>query len=218
MSFFKRKSPIFVDRKKILIAFSIISFFILSIISTFLYIKSNKPPEIHDLASIEFYSADNEKFFELNNELDQTYISLQKINPNMLHAIISIEDQHFYNHIGFDFKRIVKSLMYNVYAMKKKYGASTITQQYAKNLYLSNEKSYKRKLKEAYYTILLETNYSKEEILEGYINTIYFGHGIYGIADASTFYFNIKKSGNYGQNKKRDDTKCLPILFSLLST
>src|SRR5690606_6164347 len=69
-------------------------------------------------------------------------------------------------------------------------GASTITQQYARNLYLNHEKSYKRKLKEAYYAVILENNYTKDEILEGYLNTIYFGHGIYGIYDAARFYFN----------------------------
>ena len=74
--------------------------------------------------------------------------------------------------------------------MSKVQGASTISQQYARNLFLSHEKTWSRKLKEAFYTIRLETNFSKNEILEGYLNTIYYGHGAYGIEAASQYYFN----------------------------
>ncbi|MDF2700977.1 MAG: pbpG, partial [Haloplasmataceae bacterium] len=178
------------DNKKLVLMFSILSFLILSILSSLFYIRNQKPPAISDLATIEFYSEDNVKFFELNNDKSHTYITLKDIAPNMIKAIISIEDQHFYDHSGFDYLRIIKAVIDNVIAMSKRYGASTITQQYARNLYLNHEKSYERKIKEAYYTMLLENNYSKDEILEGYLNTIYFGHGVYGIADASQFYFN----------------------------
>lgn len=194
MTIINKKKLIFVRKKrpmnKKLIFFTCIIFFSIISVSSLFYIKSQKPPAISDLATIEFYSADNTKFFELNNNKDQTYVTLQNISPYMIDAIISIEDKHFYEHSGFDYRRIIKSLTDNVLAMKKKYGASTITQQYARNLYLNHEKSYKRKIKEAYYTILLENNYSKNEILEGYLNTIYFGHGIYGVSDAAMYYFN----------------------------
>ena len=69
-------------------------------------------------------------------------------------------------------------------------GGSTITQQYVKNIYLSNEKSLLRKIRELYFAVKIESIYSKEEILEGYLNTIYFNHGIYGIFDACKYYFN----------------------------
>ncbi len=194
MAIFKRRNLVNIENKKVIVSLSIIAFFILSITSSLFYIKKQAPPVISDLATIEFYSNDNNLFFELNNNQSQTYVSLNKISPYMLEAILNIEDQHFYKHNGFDYKRIVKSLIDNAANMKKKYGASTITQQYARNLYLSHVKSIERKLKEAYYTILLESHYSKDEILEGYLNTIYFGHGVYGVSDAAMFYFNTSIS------------------------
>ncbi|QVK17409.1 PBP1A family penicillin-binding protein [Mycoplasmatota bacterium] len=189
MKIFSRKKQLLLENKTILIAFSIIIFIIISITSSLFYIKKQKLPAISDLKTIEFYSQDQVKFFELNNEQTQTYVTLPDISQHMISAILSIEDQHFYEHNGFDYRRIVKSIIDNVSSMSKKYGASTITQQYARNLYLSHKKSIERKVKEAYYTLLLEQNYTKDEILEGYLNTIYFGHGIYGIGDASQFYF-----------------------------
>lgn len=178
------------DNKKIITVFTIILLIIISITSLSYYIKQQSLPEIDDLKKIEFYSNDNTKYFELNPNYNENYVSLKHISHHMIDAILAVEDKHFYEHHGFDFKRIVKSIIDNLKTMSKKYGASTITQQYARNLYLNHEKSYKRKLKEAYYTMILENNYSKDEILEGYLNTIYFGHGIYGIYDAARFYFN----------------------------
>src|SRR5690606_30564375 len=82
----------------------------------------------------------------------------------------------------------------NIHAGKKAQGASTITQQYARTLFLSMEKTWKRKLREAYYTLRLEMNYAKDDILEGYLNTIYYGHGAYGIEAASQYYFGKSAS------------------------
>lgn len=154
-----------------------------------LFIRFQKAPNIQDLTSIELYSINGEKYAEITNNVTQNYLSLESISPHIINAVIASEDQHFYRHHGFDYLRIIKALFDNFISGKKKYGASTITQQYARNLYLSFEKTYWRKLKEAYYALLLESNYSKDEILEGYLNTIYFGHGIYGIHDASYYYF-----------------------------
>ena len=84
----------------------------------------------------------------------------------------------------------MKASYVNIRNMKTEQGASTITQQYAKNLFLDFDKTWKRKWEEALYTIRLEANYSKDEILEGYLNTINYGHGVYGIENASKFYFN----------------------------
>ncbi len=74
-------------------------------------------------------------------------------------------------------------------SMAKVQGASTISQQYARNLFLSHDKTWKRKISEALYTVRIEMNYSKKEILEGYLNTIYYGHGAYGVQAASQYYF-----------------------------
>ena len=78
--------------------------------------------------------------------------------------------------------------------MAKVQGASTITQQYARNLFLEHDKTWNRKLHEAFYTIRLEMNYTKEEILEGYLNTIYYGYGAYGVQAASQFYYGKNAS------------------------
>src|SRR5699024_9725472 len=109
-----------------------------------------------------------------------------------LQAIVLVEDKQFYEHHGFQFNRMLKAVWTNIRAQTLKEGASTITQQLAKNLYLTHEKTWARKIKEAFYTIRLEMFYSKEEILTSYLHSIYFGHGAYGIHDASQFFFNKK--------------------------
>ena len=130
---------------------------------------------------------DNVVFMGSNNH---EWVNLNEIDDEFLEYIINVEDQYFYYHKGFDILRIIKSLISNIKAGKIVAGASSISQQYVKNLYLSFEQTWERKLEEAFLTVRLETHYSKDEILEGYLNTIYFGNGIYGIKDASLYYFN----------------------------
>lgn len=151
-------------------------------------IPSSQP--IRHLFTTEFYSADGTKFYELYHRGTRTYTELHEISPYLREAMIAVEDRHFYYHFGLNPYRILKAFIENILAKEKRYGASTITQQLARNLYLSLEKTWRRKLQEAYYTLLLEANFSKDDILEGYLNTIYFGHGIYGVGDAARFYFN----------------------------
>lgn len=117
---------------------------------------------------------------------------LEDISPYFLQAIVLVEDKQFYDHHGFQFNRMFKAAWTNIRAKSLKEGASTITQQLAKNLYLTHEKTWTRKIKEAFYTIRLEMFYSKEEILTSYLHSIYFGHGAYGIHDASQFFFHKK--------------------------
>jgi membrane peptidoglycan carboxypeptidase len=119
---------------------------------------------------------------------------LKKISPDLIHATISIEDKNFYHHHGFDYKRIAGAALADILAFHKVQGASTITQQYAKNLFLVSDKTWARKLQEAFYTIRLEMCYSKKQILEGYLNTIYFGNGAYGVQAASLYYFGKNAS------------------------
>ena len=88
------------------------------------------------------------------------------------------------------FTRIISALYNNITSKSTSQGASTITQQYAKNMFLDFDKTWKRKWDEAWYTLRIEANYSKDEILEGYLNTINYGHGKYGIKAASQYYFN----------------------------
>lgn len=118
------------------------------------------------------------------------WVSLEDISPYMKEAIISIEDKNFYNHKGFDYLRILKTMFVNVKNNSIVGGASTISQQYVKNLYLDFDKNWERKLEEAWLTLKLEMHFSKDEILEGYLNTINFGQGNYGIENAAEYYFN----------------------------
>ncbi len=104
-------------------------------------------------------------------------------------AFIDTEDKRFYSHRGYDIRRIVGATVHNLKAGRFKEGASTISQQLVKNTHLSQEKTIKRKLKEWKLTRHLERLYSKDEILERYLNTIYFGHGSFGITAAAEFYF-----------------------------
>lgn len=121
---------------------------------------------------------------------NDSWVSLDNCNDNIINATISVEDKNFYRHFGFDFPRIAKALMVNLYSKSIRQGASSITQQYAKNLFLDFEQSWKRKWKEMWLTYELEVHYTKDEILEGYLNTINYGHGMYGISNASKYYFD----------------------------
>ncbi|MDD4077010.1 MAG: transglycosylase domain-containing protein [Bacilli bacterium] len=160
------------------------------VVGVFLYYARKLNYIIPKTINIEVYDANGTKFMTLNNEKIRSYIPLSEIDRDIVNAFISIEDKKFYSHRGIDILRIGGALLSNIEANTIRQGASTITQQYARNLYLTFSKSYKRKIEEIMIAINLESKYSKDEILEGYLNSIYFDHGIYGIEDACQFYFN----------------------------
>ncbi|MBY6037408.1 penicillin-binding protein [Fictibacillus nanhaiensis] len=163
---------------------------ILVFIGLLLLAKLMGPPALLVPQTTIMYAADGSKMGEINNGGQNRYwVPLEKIDKHVISATLSIEDKSFYNHNGFDFKRIAGALLADIKAGAKVQGASTITQQYARNLFLTHEKTWRRKFQEAFYTLRLEMSYSKDEILEGYLNTIYYGHGSYGIQSASRFYF-----------------------------
>ena len=116
-------------------------------------------------------------------------VQIDTLSKNTKNAFICVEDKRFYTHGGFDYKRIAKAILNNVKAGAFKEGASTISQQLVKNTHLTLEKTFNRKLKEVKLTMALERKFSKDQILEMYLNTIYFGHSCYGIECASGFYF-----------------------------
>ena len=171
---------------KVCITFLIL--FILVIGGAYIYAKVMPKLEINVANSLVFYDQNNDVFFQGNEKTE--WVGLNDISKNVINATISAEDKNFYKHKGFDIFRIMKASYVNIRNMKTEQGAYTITQQYAKNLFLDFDKTWKRKWEEALYTIRLEANYSKDEILEGYLNTINYGHGVYGIENASKFYFN----------------------------
>lgn len=116
-------------------------------------------------------------------------VELEDISPLVIKATLSVEDRKFYEHSGFDIKGMGRAVLVNLEKGSRTQGASTLTQQLARNLYLTHEKTWTRKAKEAVYTLQLEMKYSKDEILRMYLNEIYYGHGAYGIEAASQMYF-----------------------------
>ena len=168
---------------KILIIISIIS-----LIGLTLYLKLSPKIIINSANNITLYDKDNNIFFKGSESKE--WISYDDISTYLIDATIYTEDKNFYKHFGFDFLRIGKALLTNIKNKSMDQGASTITQQYAKNLFLDFDKTWKRKIQEAWYTLKIESNYSKKEILEGYLNTINYGHAKYGVENASKFYFN----------------------------
>jgi penicillin-binding protein 1A len=117
------------------------------------------------------------------------YVKLKDIPPHVRQAFISAEDRNFYRHVGIDPTAIARATIANIRHMSIKQGASTITQQVARNLFLTPDKSIKRKVKEALLAIQIERHFSKDQILEMYLNYIYLGQGAYGVEAASRIYF-----------------------------
>lgn len=139
----------------------------------------------------------------------------REIPDSVVHAILAAEDAEFFSHSGFDFPGILRAIIKNALQFKKSQGASTLTQQMARMLFLTNEKTYRRKLKEAILTIEIERRYSKDEILTLYLNQSYFGHGAYGIESAAHTFFN--KSSALLEKCEAATLVCLlknPALFS----
>ena len=157
-----------------------------------LYIKMSPKLEIKNANAFLMYDSQNELFFQGSGS--QEWVNLEDISDKLIQATIYTEDKHFYQHFGFDFLRIAKAMVVNITSGSKSQGASTISQQYAKNLFLDFDKTWERKLKEMWITLQLEVHYDKDEILEGYLNTINYGHGMYGIQNAAKFYFDKNAS------------------------
>lgn len=138
---------------------------------------------------ITIYDKNQEVIYESNFKRNLHWYELDEYPNLVIELILQIEDQRFYEHVGFDPIRIVKAVMNNMHAQRIVEGGSTISQQTAKNLFLTNEQSLIRKFKELFIASQMEMQFSKDEILESYLNTLYFGHGIYGFHEASHFFF-----------------------------
>lgn len=144
-----------------------------------------------------FASLKNTSKYSINENLIEqislkipNYTKIDKIPQDLKNAIIAVEDKRFYKHHGFDIIAIGRAIYKDIQAGKIKEGGSTITQQLAKNLFLSSQKTFDRKFKELILAVKLEKKYTKEEILEMYLNVIYYGSGSYGINNASKKYFD----------------------------
>ncbi len=135
------------------------------------------------------------QIYDINNNLIESdglnkIVDFENLPDYVKNAFISIEDKKFYSHSGINYKRILKSMINNIKSGYFKEGGSTISQQLIKNTHLNNEKTFDRKIKEIILTKKLEKNFSKDDILETYLNVIYFGNNAYGLENASFSYFN----------------------------
>ena len=173
------------SKKWLFIIIGIIFFFVIIYFGIYLYARVQPKLPITGANGYHLYDINGDTYTASSEES----VSLKDMSKHLINATISIEDKNFYKHQGFDFLRILKAMFVNIKSGETLQGASTITQQYARNLFLDFDKTWDRKIKEAWITIRLETHYSKDDILEGYLNTINYG-GIFGIENASKYYFN----------------------------
>ena len=184
--------------KKILMLVSSVFLFIAICILAVLWAFSNNLPDYRFLknykppVSSKVYSGEGELVSDFSSE-KRIFVPYEAIPKKIIHSFLSAEDKNFFTHPGVDAKGVLRAIINNIYNLiysKRLEGASTITQQVAKNFLLTNEVSFKRKLKEAILAFRIERALSKERILELYLNQIYLGEGTYGIASASLKYFD----------------------------
>ncbi len=142
----------------------------------------------------QIIAADGTVIAELHGEQHREKVSLDEVCAHLQHAVIAIEDERFYQHGGVDWKAIMRAFWTNVVQGKVVQGASTITQQYVKNTLTGKERTYWRKIEEASLANQLERRYSKDKILEMYLNDVYFGQGCYGVKTASQTFFGKQPS------------------------
>ncbi len=184
--------------KKILLLVLTVGIAFLTTVIVILWVFSNKLPDYKFLknykppVSSKLYSGTGDLVSDFSSE-NRIFIPFEAIPKKVIHSFLSAEDKNFFTHPGVDAKGIIRAIIKNVSNVlysKRLEGASTITQQVAKNFLLSNEVSIERKIKEAILAFRIERALSKKRILELYLNQIYLGHGSYGIASASLQYFD----------------------------
>ena len=159
-----------------------------------LYLRSQPLPIPTINETTMIYGEGNKVIASLYKGENRKSISFGDIPVSVRQATVAVEDKKFYNHTGFDFTRILSAGFTDITHFSKLQGASTITMQLARNLYLTLDKTWMRKIKEALLTLQLEVNYSKDQLLEMYLNQIYYGHSAYGIEAAAKTYFNKSAS------------------------
>ena len=189
--------------KKIVINSLLISFASLIFILSYLFILSRNLPSLDELQKFnpeqvtKIISSDDvviKKLFTHKRDM----IDISSVPLNLRNALLCMEDRNFYEHNGINIKGIFRAIIINIISMSTKQGASTLTQQLARNMYNDLSKKYQigskktivRKLKEFITAIKIEQTYTKSEILELYLNSVYFGHGNYGVQSASIYYFS----------------------------
>ena len=153
-------------------------------------VRKSSPATFRQIETSEVYDTNGDTISVLKGEKDVYYITFNQIPTYVTQAIISIEDKKFYQHKGVDYKAILRALIAAMKEGEVTQGASTITQQLARTIFLSSEKTWQRKVEEIYIASELENKYSKDQILEFYLNNVYFANGYYGIQAAAKGYFS----------------------------
>ena len=154
--------------------------------------KLENPKAAQVAQTTKIYAGNKKLLVNLHAEEHRIVVKLEKIPKSLQNAIISIEDRRFYQHRGIDIEAIIRAFVENIRSGKIVEGGSTLTQQYVKNVFISRERTMNRKLKEAVLAYELEKRFTKKKILEKYVNTVYFGHGNYGVETASEAFFGKK--------------------------
>lgn len=161
----------------------------LGFVTASLNTKPSLANDIRPPASSQIYDINGTLIANIHAVENRVPVTLNKIPKNLQNAFIAVEDARFYQHSGIDPRGILRAIWSNLTSQGLAEGGSTITQQLAKNAYLSQERTLKRKIQEAFLALQLERQYTKNEILELYLNQIYFGQGAYGVQAASQLYF-----------------------------
>ena len=186
----------FKHKKRIFISIFLLGLFSPVLLFTYYYMAYN-----YDVSSLvnykpstssRIYDKNGEKIANVFNKKHRFYTPFEEIPPRAIEALVAIEDTTFFEHPGINIDAILRAAIKVIRAGKAVEGASTITQQLVKNKLLTREKKLSRKIKEAIFAIKLESALTKEQILERYLNEIYFGHGYYGIKTAADGYFHKK--------------------------
>ncbi|MBI5411548.1 penicillin-binding protein [Candidatus Peregrinibacteria bacterium] len=184
---------------KPLFFWGIVAGFVLGVI--FVVVTIIQLPDIGGIQSLVPYQSSvildraGNPLYVIHGEENRTNVPLDKISPSIISATLAIEDDQFYQHAGFDVGGILKALCHEVYICSERRGGSTITQQFVKNAFLSNERSYSRKLKELILAIQLESRFTKDQILAMYLNRIPYGSNTFGVERAANTFFNKSAAG-----------------------
>lgn len=150
----------------------------------------NNLPDIQPALTSHIYDIKGNEIAVVHAEEDREPVKSEEIPENLKKAFLATEDVRFYEHIGIDYRGVMRAMWENITHRAVAEGGSTITQQLARNAYLTQERTFSRKIQEMFLALKIEHRHSKEEILEMYLNQIYFGRGVYGIQAASKYYFN----------------------------
>lgn len=167
---------------------------IASSIIMLLFMRSQALPVSKMSAYTQMHDIHGELIGAYGSSQTRDFLPLKDMPQSLIEATLSIEDRKFYDHPGFDPEGIARAALVNLQHMAKVQGAGTITQQLARNLYLTHERTWSRKLKETYYAVQMELQLTKDQILEQYLNQIYYGHSTYGVQNAAKLFFGKSAS------------------------